>query len=222
MRNGAGFVAVLLVAGMVVTAPRQALAVDDPWAAGFLAGYFVPAVEDWETNYDQRGGLTFNLFAGYSLTPRLSVAAEMAYFSASSQAQVGGQQTIESQRFTLIPTTIGLEYRFTFDSDQLIVPFVGAGYRRVSYRLKVGNNDDVTGGANGWVGRGGFDVLLNSLDPSSASGLREDYGVVRSYFRLEAQWAKAEAPEDPLTLGATGEDIDLGGTTFLAGLRFEF
>ncbi|MEW6683752.1 MAG: outer membrane beta-barrel protein [Nitrospirota bacterium] len=208
----------MLAAGVVCGLPGQATAVEDPWTVGLSVGYFLPATEDWEDNYDDRGGLVPDLSAGYALSLRWSVAAEVSYFRASSFAKgaITGQPSIEEQELTLIPTTVGLEYRLRFDPAQLFVPFVGAGYRHVSYRLEVGDNDTISGGANGWVGRGGFDILLNALDPSSATGLREDYGVVRSYLRLEAQWAKAEAP------GTGGSDIDLGGVTYLAGLRFEF
>jgi len=211
-------VALLFAAVAVSVIPVQALAVDDPWSVGTSTGYFMPAVEGWEDNYDQRGGWVPNLSAGYALSTQVSVATELSYFSASSRARgaITGELSIEDQQLTLMPTTVGLEYRLRFDSAQVVAPFVGVGYRRVSYRLKVGANDAVTGGANGWVGRGGFDLLLNSLDPSAALGLSEDYGVAHTYFRLEAQWAIAEAP------GTAGADIDLGGQTFLAGLRFEF
>ncbi len=217
MRNVFCLAAALLVAGTVSATPRQASAVDDPWSVGVAAGYFMPAAEGWEDNYDRRGSWQPSLSIGYAASSWLSLAAESAYFSASSLARgaITGEPSIEQQRLTLVPTTVGVESRLRFGPAQVIVPFVGAGYRRVTYRLKV-SNDTVRGGTNGWVGRGGFDVLLNPLDPSAASGLREDFGVARTYFRLEAQWAKAEAP------GTSGTDIDLGGTTFLGGLRFEF
>jgi outer membrane protein W len=209
-----------LVAASVAWAacPGSAIAVEAPWSVGIAAGYAMPATEDWEDNYDHRGDWVPDLSAAYALSIRWSVAAEVSYFRASGSARgaITGEPSIEKQQLTLIPTTIGLEYRLRFDTTQLFVPFVGAGYRRVSYQLKVGDNEDITGGANGWVGRGGLDILLNALDPSAASGLRENYGVARSYFRLEAQWAKAEAP------GTGGSDVDLGGVTYLAGMRFEF
>jgi opacity protein-like surface antigen len=207
-----------LAATVVCGSPKQAEAVDDPWAVGFAIGYVIPAIEDWEDNYDKPGDWVPDLSAAYALSENWSVAAEIAYFRASSQARgaITGEPSIEEQQLTLVPTTISLEYRLRFDTAQLIVPFVGAGYRRVSYKLKVGENETITGGANGWAGRAGIDVLLNGLDPSSAADFSAEYGVARSYFRLEAQWAKAEAP------GTGGSDIDLGGITYLAGVRFEF
>jgi hypothetical protein len=208
---------VWLVVGIAGAIPARALAADDPWSVGVFAGYFAPAVEGWENNYDRRGGWVPDLSIGYAASRWVSVVAEAAYFSASSFARgaITGDPSIEQERLTLVLTTVGGESRLRLSPTQMLVPFVGAGYRRVSYRLKVGS-DTATGGAHGWVGRGGIDVLLNQLDPSAASGLREDYGVARSYVRLEAQWAKVEAP------GTAGSDIDLGGTTVLAGLRFEF
>jgi hypothetical protein len=208
----------LVAAGVLWGSPGPVEAVEDPWAIGVSGGYVIPAIEDWEENYEKRGDWVPDLSIAYALSENWSVAAEIAYFRASSQARgaITGEPSIEEQQLTLVPTTIGLEYRLRYDKTQLIVPFVGVGYRRVSYRLKAGDNETISGGANGWAGRGGFDLLLNPLDPSSASSFSEEYGVARTYFRLEAQWAKAEAP------GTGGSDIDLGGTTYLAGVRFEF
>lgn len=217
MRSALGPLAVWLLVGIAGAIPARAWAADDPWSVGVFAGYFAPAVENWEDNYDRRGGWVPDVSIGYAASTWVSAVAEAAYFGASSFARgaITGDPSIERQRLTLVVMTVGGESRLRLSPTQIIVPFVGAGYRRVSYRLKVGA-DTASGGAHGWVGRGGIDVLLNRLDPSAASGLREDYGVARSYLRLEAQWAKVEAP------GTAGSDIDLGGTTLLAGLRFEF
>jgi opacity protein-like surface antigen len=214
VRKTVWLLATLLAAGVVCGSPSPAVAVEDPWTVGFSVGYVIPAIAGWEDNYDHRGDWVPDLSAAYALSLRWSVAAETTFFRAKSQARgaITGAPSIEEQQLTLVPTTIGLEYRLRFDTTQVIVPFVGAGYRHVSYRLKVGDNSTISG----WAGRGGFDVLLNALDPSSASSLNEEYGVARTYFRLEAQWAKAEAP------GTAGSDVDLGGTTYLAGVRFEF
>ena len=181
-------------------------------------GYFIPAVDDWKEQYGRSGGWLPSLYAGYAVAPRWWVAAEAGYFSSESRARdVTGNLSIERQRLTLLPITLGVEHAVRFSEDQLFVPFVGLGYRRVVYRLEVGNKDRVQGGAGGWVARGGLDVLLNALDPSAASGLREEWGIARTYMRFEAQWAKVNAS------GSAGTgDIDLGGKTFLAGLKFEF
>lgn len=218
MRKAVWLFATLLVGAAFWGLPSRAVAVDDPWTVGVGIGYVIPAVEDWEANYDKGGDWVPDLSAAYAFSNRWSVAAEVSYFRAKSQARgaITGEPSIEEQQLTLVPTTISLEYRLRYDMTQVIVPFVGAGFRHVSYRLKVGDNDTITGGANGWAARGGFDVLLNPLDPSSADAFSAEYGVARSYFRLEAQWAKAEAP------GTGGSDIDLGGITYLAGVRFEF
>ncbi|MFZ5877321.1 MAG: outer membrane beta-barrel protein [Nitrospirota bacterium] len=217
MRRTGWLLATLLASAVVCGSPGRAEAVDDPWTVGVALGYVIPAIEDWEDNYEKRGDWVPDLSAAYAFSMQWSVAAEMAYFRAKSQARgaITGEPSIEEQQLTLVPTTVSLEYRLRYDMTQLIVPFLGAGYRHVTYRLKVGENETITGGANGWAGRAGFDVLLNGLDPSAASAFSEEYGVARSYFRLEAQWATAEAP-------GTSGDIDLGGITYLAGVRFEF
>jgi outer membrane protein W len=186
------------------------------WSVMVGGGYFVPAVDGWKEQYGQRGGWLPVLAGAFSLTPRLAIGAEAGYFSAETFARnVLGAVSVERQRLMLIPVTLGAEYAFRFPLDQVAVPFIGVGYRRVAYRLEVEGKDRVRGGANGVVARGGVDILLNALDPSASSGLADEWGVARSYLRLEAQWASVNAP-------STGGDIDLGGQTVLAGLRFEF
>lgn len=192
---------------------------DQPWSVTLGAGYFVPGIEGWENQYGEKGGWGPVLGAHYQVLPYFALAAEVTRFSAGSFAQTAAppfRVSGDRQRLVLWPVTVSVESKLRFFDTQFLVPFFSAGYRRVVYRLAVDGKDSVRGGAGGWKAGGGLDVLLNSLDPKAASGLREDYGVARSYLRLEAQWARIQAP------GTSGEDVDLGGTTFLAGLRFEF
>lgn len=198
---------------LAATLPRV-----ERWSLMVGGGYFAPAVDEWKERYGRSGGWLPVLAGSYLAAPWLSIRADAGYWTAESAARnVAGAVSVERQQLTLIPITLSIESLLRWSSDQFAVPFVGIGYRRVAYRLAVDGKDDVRGGANGWTAHGGFDVLLNALDPSAASGLREETGIARSYFRIEAQWAKVNAS------GSAGTgDIDLGGKTFLAGLKFEF
>lgn len=216
-------IAVALTAVMFVT-PGPSCAAHASRLVGIQVGYFVPATEGWKDGYGKRGGVTTGLTAGYALNAQWAIGAEAAYFSANNQARnASGQPSIEKQELTLIPVTVGVEYRMEFSPEQVVVPFVGLGYRRVEYSLKVSSLSGIRGGAGGSVVRGGFDLLLDALDPLSASGMQKEYGVAHTYLRFEAQLANVSAPSepDPTTL-APQPDIDLGGKTFLLGLRFEF
>ena len=188
------------------------------WSITMGGGYFIPAVDGWKDQYGKSGGWIPYLAGSYRLIPHLAVVADAAVFSAEGTARtISGGVSAQQQRLTLYPLTLGAEVDLGFSSAQWIVPFLGAGYRHVIYRLSVELQDRIDGGANGVAGWGGLDLLLDRLDPSSASGLSEDLGVRHTYLRLEAQWSSVSASNSQ-----GGDDIDLGGMTYLAALRFAF
>jgi hypothetical protein len=210
-----------LVAWWILSLPGMAAAADvsredAPWSVSVGAGYFMPEIEDWKEQYGRSGGWMPVLGARYAIIPAVAIGGEVGYFTAESFAEsVSGRISGELQRLMLWPVTVSAEAHLRLSDDQLLVPFVNAGYRRVAYRLAVQGQDSVRGGAGGVVMGAGFDVLLDRLDPASASGFDEDYGVARTYLRLEAQWTKVDAP------GTTG-DVELGGKVWLVALKFDF
>lgn len=217
--------AALLIAGAfwcptaLAQPPAPPVAPPDPhWSVALGAGYFVPAVEGFSDQFGSRGGWMPAVALSYALLPSLWVHGEAGYWAVKGfvRGALTGRASADQERFSLIPLTAGLEYQARFSRDQFLVPFVGAGYRRTAYRLAVDGDEDIRGGANGWVARSGIDLLLNTLDPLSASSLYDEYAIARTSLRFEAQWSKVNAP------GIAGDDIDLGGKTFLAALRFEF
>lgn len=228
MGNRFGRVAGLCLFGVVCAlgspspATADGLFIDDaPWSMSIGAGYFTPEIEGWRDQYGRAGGWVPTLGARYAFTPLLAVAAEAGYFTAESFAQtvpvppslprVSG----DHQRLVLWPVTVSLEAGLRLSETQLLTPFLSAGYRRVRYQLSVDGKDDVRGGAGGLAVGVGIDVLLNALDPRSAAAFKEEYGVARTSLRVEAQWAKIQAP-------GTGSDVELGGRTVLAALKFDF
>ncbi len=203
-------------------ATADGLVIDDaPWSVSVGVGYFTPEIEGWSDQYGRAGGWVPTLGARYAVTPLLAVAAEASYFTAESFAQTSPtppnppRVSGDHQRLVLWPITVGLEAGLRFSQEQLLTPFLSAGYRREVYRLSVDGKDSVRGGAGGLVVGVGIDLLLNGLDPRSAAGFKDEYGVARTSFRVEAQWAKIQAP-------GTKSDVELGGRTVLAALKFDF
>ncbi len=225
MGNRVGRVARLFLFGVVCAlggpspATADGLFIDDaPWSVSVGAGYFTPEIEGWRDQYGRAGGWVPTLGARYALTPFLAVAAEASYFTAESFARgsLSGRVSGDHQRLVLWPFTVGLEAGLRFSQEQLLTPFLSAGYRRAVYRLSVDGKDGVRGGAGGLAVGVGIDVLLNALDPRSAAGFKEEYGVARTSLRVHAQWANIQAS------GTTGSDVDLGGRTLVAALKFDF
>ncbi len=221
MGRGLGALLIALALGSspaLAQPPDPSVAPQDPrWGVALAGGYFVPAVDGFSDQYGSRGGWMPVLALSYALVPSVWLQGDVGYWTAKGfvRGALTGRASADQQRLSLIPVTVGAEYQVRFSREQFVVPFVAAGYRRVVYRLAVAGDEDIRGGANGWVARSGIDLSLNPLDPSSASSLYADYAIARTSLRVEAQWAKVNAP-------GTAGDVDLGGSAILVGLRFEF
>ena len=55
-----------------------------------------------------------------------------------------------------------------------------------------------------------------SLDQRASTNMLRDYGIYHTYFFIEAQRSRAMIND------LSGESINLGGTSWLGGLLFEF
>ena len=79
------------------------------------------------------------------------------------------------------------------------------------FRQEVDSQPNRSGRADsGYNVRAGVQVLLNRLDRSAAKRVAED-GLINTYLFLEGQYFSTEV-----------DGIDLGGLTYMLGLRLEF
>ena len=69
---------------------------------------------------------------------------------------------------------------------------------------------------DGYHGRAGLQLLLDNMDPRAAGNLYTDYGIFHTYLFFEAQYIRAMVSD------LDGVSVNLGGTSYLAGLLFEF
>ena len=107
---------------------------------------------------------------------------------------------------------ISVLYRFISNEDQFIVPFLGGGYTHLFYRLKF-IDDRRSGDQFGYHVRGGFQILLDRLEPEKADNILV-WGIDNSYLFFEAIYSSVD------NFGS--ENIDLGGWAFFGGLLLEF
>ena len=64
--------------------------------------------------------------------------------------------------------------------------------------------------------RGGLQFLLDVLDQHASTNMLRDYGIFHSYLFIEAQRSRAMIND------LAGKSVNLGGTSWLGGLLFEF
>lgn len=204
------FSAVIYLAWVPAAAARPVA----QWSIAIKGGLFAPSLSDWERQYGTSKETISGLALGFKLSPRLEIGIEGSYFSADGKAvTASGRPSGTNQTFTLVQTQAYLIYQLAFYKDQMWVPYLGGGYSRFTYRTSLEGRETVRGAQEGYHLRVGLSLLLDRLDTGAA--LRaEDWGLVNSYFFIEAQSAKVDDFGDAA--------IDLGGWIYSGGLRYEF
>jgi hypothetical protein len=124
------------------------------------------------------------------------------------------QTETPEERFTfaLFPNTLTASYRFQYAERQIFVPFVEGGG---GYFTFVEIRDDAKapkfGGSAVAVAAGGFNILLDWLDPHAIRQLDLEYGINHVWFTLELR-----------SIVGLKKDIDFTSMTGDAGFMMEF
>lgn len=211
---------VLLI--LILLAPTVVRAESAPderphWSLEFKGGENIPAISGWSKYYDKRSNSEYGGALAYKITRWMEAGVEGAIIkgngagTAQLHNSVSGNVTFESY-----PLSVFVLARGVFSEDQWIVPYVGGGWTRLFYREKVQYQGISRGFADGYHARAGLQLLLDNIDPSAANDFYLEYGVTHTYFFIEAERIKANAQT------VSSGSVDLGGTSFLGGLLFEF
>jgi hypothetical protein len=193
------------------------------WSLELKGGYFYPDIENWKATYgsDRTTHLAGSL--AYKILRQLEVGIEGGYISDKGQGlapihtqQAGVPVLGGSVKYDLAPLQAFVLLRGVFSENQVIVPYVGGGWTRMYYREKVENQPTARGSTDGYHGRAGIQILLDNIDPEASGKFYLDYGVDHTYFFIEAQSIHANVND------VNGVSVNLGGTSYLVGLLFEF
>lgn len=201
----------LILIFLVVSAQAAPLSA---WSVSLKLGEYQPAADGFSAQYPPQA-FRGDFELGYKLSRQIEAGVSVGYFSDNAPVySVSGRISALTQQLTLIPTQVYLTYQLLSNEDQFLVPYIGGGYTHMTYRHSVEGGDTASGGTDGYHLRGGLKILLNRFEPDSAGKLYEDWGVIRTYFLLEGQYAQV--------VGFDGTMPNLGGWSYLGGLRFEF
>ncbi len=182
------------------------------WSFELKGGLFTPALANWARYYGKRDIPEYALSLAYKVTRQVEVGIEGGMLEAKGQGFAPIHQIATGNvTYDLYPVNAFVLLRGVFNEEQWIVPYAGGGYTKMFYREKVEMQNTVSGSANGYHARGGLQFLLDPLDRSAANNMYIDYGVFHTYLFVEAQYSHAVI-----------SGINLGGTSYLAGLLFEF
>jgi hypothetical protein len=157
-----------------------------------------------------------------------ALGAQAGYFREGAQSfdVTGTETTGDRTALTLIPTSLQLVYRMDWAAKHLgipLVPYGKVGFNYTFWRVTDANGDTArasdgskgSGGTPGWQAAAGVAILLDWIDFGSARALDSETGVNHTYvFGEVARYA------------ATGlgrkNALNVGDTTWIAGLMFEF
>ncbi len=148
----------------------------------------------------------------YNVSPRVEFGAGAGWSEARGRASSTLNGALGSNvTYDLYPVELFVLARGMVNEDQWLIPYIGGGLTRMYYRQQVQGQKAVQGSANGHHIRAGLQLSLNALDQSASSGMYRDYGIYHTYLILEVESTKA-----------VKQSIDLGGTSLMGGLLFEF
>jgi len=216
------FTLVLAILILILALPAAAFAaeplLDQPhWSLGIKGGWFYPDIDNWKTYYGDDKTWQYAGSLAYKLTNLFEVGVEGGISKDHGQGKGAISGTVVGNvTYELYPLQAFVLVRGAFIENQLIVPYVGGGWTRMFYEEKIEAQGTIHGHADGYHGRAGLQFLLDAGDITAARNLLRDYGIYHTYFFFETQYSRAMIND------LSGASVNLGGTSYLMGLQFEF
>lgn len=215
---------ILLFIFIPAVAFAEAPAEDRPhWSLEVKGGTFAPDIDNWATFYGDRSTGQFEATLAYKILRQVEAGVAIGRIrdggkgTALIHSQLTGTTTYGGHvNYQLFPVNVFVVLRGVFSENQWVVPYVGGGWTRMYYREELSAQPTVKGFADGYHARAGLQLLLDTLDERAATNMLRDYGVFHTYFFVEAQRTRAMIDD------ISGKSINLGGTSWLGGLLFEF
>jgi hypothetical protein len=210
-------VLVMILSVFSTTALAEDVTVRPHWSLELKGGAFIPDVDNWSAFYGRRYTSEYGGSVAYKITRKVEVGMEGMYLMDKGQGFAPIHQTITGNvKYESVPLNVFVLARWLSSENQFLVPYIGGGWTRLFYREDVQNQGVVRGSTNGYHGRAGLQFLLDGIDPDASRSMYVDFGVFHTYIFVEAEYVHA------LANTVRSGSVNLGGTSWLAGLLFEF
>lgn len=219
-----------LVLCAVAFTDARARAAEPDWRDGPIhgftsvkAGMFIPSDDAVGERFDE---------VGYHLSLRVGVLAEHEGLAIGEYRLPGtfglwleggfhradGRVPVSPRPATtlyMLPVMFGVEWAARFSEEQLLVPYVGAGYGAAYFHSKTETSpvEKVDGARFGWSGEAGLRVHLDRFDRAAARAARHNIGTSNTFADFRARYQ---------SINGFDTGIDLSGLVFDAGLTIEF
>jgi len=184
------------------------------WSLELKGGTFAPVLDNWSYYYGKRNMPEYEGALAYKVLRQIEVGVSAGTARDKGQGYAPGHGTVSGEvDYALYPVNVFVLARGVISEKQWLAPYIGGGWTRMYYRMKIQDQEAVRGSADGYHVRGGVQLLLDGIDRGAANNLSMDFGVYHTYFFVEAKRTKAKDK---------ASSVDLGGTAYLLGLLFEF
>ncbi len=215
---------ILLFMMLPAAAYAEAPAAERPhWSLEVKGGTFAPDIDNWATYYGERSTGQFEGSLAYKILRQVEAGVAVGRIRDGGQGRAPLHTAATGTtiygghiNYQLFPVNVFIVLRGIFTENQWVVPYAGGGWTRMYYKEDFSAQPTIRGYADGYHARAGLQFLLDALDERAATNMLGDYGVFHTYFFIEAQRTRA------MINAVTGESINLGGTSWLGGLLFEF
>jgi len=199
----------LLAGGQVNAQERSTVA---PWVFEFKGGKFAPDLDRYKEFYGSDTTTYFATTIAWRPSDWYEIGGELGYMRDSGVGFLTASQALGGNvKYTLIPAHLYVSVFGRFVPRQWVVPYAGIGATMAWYRQDIEAQSNRSGRTDlGYNARAGLQLLLNGLDRDTAKRAAQG-GLINTYLFLEAQYFSTKA-----------DGYDLGGVTYLLGLRLEF
>jgi len=199
----------LLVSGQALAQGESTVA---PWVFEVKGGQFKPDLDRYEEFYGSDTTAYFAAAFAYRPSDWYEVGGELGFMHDSGVGILASNQTLGgSVKYTLVPAHLYVSVFGRFSPGQWVVPYAGIGATMGWYKQDIDAQPSRSGRTDlGYNARAGLQLLLNGLDRSTAQRAAQG-GLINTYLFLEGQYFSTKV-----------DGHDLGGVTYLLGLRLEF
>jgi len=215
-RTMVGVLFLLIMLPLAAQAGEQAL--ERPhWSLEMKGGIFIPAIDNWATYYGGRDTIEYGGSLAYKILRQIEIGVEGTYIKDRGQGFAPMHNIVTgSITYELAPLNVFILARGTFSEKQWLIPYVGGGWTRMYYKEETQNQGVARGSTDGYHARAGLQIVLDGADPRAAGNLYQEYGIFHTSLFLETRYIRA------MITDLDGSSANLGGTSYLMGLLFEF